>query len=103
MYNTLQINNILPKVILNIIVEYASEYIFIDFVKKKKKKINWGNLSYNKNAIHILEKNLDKVDWRELSGNEGAIHILEKNLDKVDWRELSGNEGAIHILEKKYK
>ena len=32
-------------------------------------KIDWGALSYNPNAIHILEKNLDKVHWGQLSMN----------------------------------
>ena len=64
------------------------------------KSWNWGYLSMNPNAIHILEKNLDKVDWSYLSKNPNAIHILEKNLEKVNWRELSSNPNAIHILEK---
>ena len=34
---------------------------------------------------------MDKVDWKELSYNPNAIHILEKNLDKVDWEDLSSN------------
>ena len=47
-------------------------------------KLNIRYLSYNPNAIHILEKNLNKVDWEILTRNPNAIHILEKNLDKVD-------------------
>ena len=62
-------------------------------------KVDWRGLSYNQNAIHILQQNLDKVDWYWLSRNPNAIHILEKNLEKVDWRGLSGNPNAIHILE----
>ena len=57
MYEKLQTTkNILPKILLNIIAEYASEYIFIDFVKKNLDKVDWRWLSQNKNAIHILEK-----------------------------------------------
>jgi hypothetical protein len=41
-----------------------------------------------------LEQNLDKVDWGYLSMNPNAIHILEQNLDKVDW--------GIFINESKY-
>jgi len=63
-------------------------------------KIDWGALSYNPNAIHILEKNLDKVNWCYLSENPNAIHLLEKNIDKIYWRELSGNPNAIHLLEQ---
>ena len=45
--------------------------------------LNWCWLSYNPNAIQILEKNLDKVHWGWLSMNPNAIQILENNLDKV--------------------
>jgi hypothetical protein len=65
-------------------------------------KVDWHELSYNPNAIHILEKNLDKVNWDWLSQNPNAIHILEKNIDKLDkvsWYWLSKNPNAIHILE----
>jgi hypothetical protein len=62
-------------------------------------KVNWFILSYNPNAIPILEKNIDKVDWRNLSYNPNAVHLLEKNLDKVDWWNLSYNPNAIHLLE----
>jgi hypothetical protein len=47
--------------------------------------VNWNILSWNPNAIHILEQNLDKVNWVWLSINPNAIHILEQNLDKIDW------------------
>jgi len=63
-------------------------------------KVFWICLSYNPNAIHILEKNLDKVCWGHLYSNPNAIHLLEKNLDKVDWKLLSRNPNAIHLLEK---
>jgi hypothetical protein len=38
--------------------------------------VDWYELSYNKNAIHILENNLDKVDWKMLSYNPNAIHLI---------------------------
>ena len=64
------------------------------------KIISWMILSYNINAISMLEKNLDKVYWEQLSRNVNAISILEKNLDKVYWDQLSCNINAISILEK---
>ena len=67
-------------------------------LNKKKFKI-YSLLSYNENAICIIEKNLNKVNWYGLSSNPNAIHILEKNLDKVFWDELSFNPNAISILE----
>ena len=46
-------------------------------------KINWGILSSNPNAIHLLEQNQDKIDWFMLSSNPNAIHLLEKNIYKI--------------------
>ena len=54
-------------------------------------QLNWSSLSFNPNAIQLLEQNLDKVCWRPLSSNPNAIHILEQNLDKVHWGWLSKN------------
>ena len=62
--------------------------------------VDWGCLSRNPNAIHLLEKNLDKVNWSMLSQNPNAIHILEQHLDKVNWGTLSRNPNAIHLLSK---
>ena len=62
-------------------------------------KIDWGFLSANPNAIHLLEKNIDKISWIYLSQNPNAIHLLKKNMDKINWIHLSANPKAIHILE----
>ena len=50
-----------------------------------KDKIDWENLSRNRNAMHILEQIPNNIHWDRLSGNPNAMHILEQNLDKVDW------------------
>ena len=63
-------------------------------------KIDWDELSYNPNAIHLLEQNLDKVHWLWLSANPNAIHLLEQNLDKINWKGLSENPNASHLLEQ---
>jgi hypothetical protein len=63
-------------------------------------KLDWFHLSYNHNAIDLLEKNFDKINWYNLSFNPFAIHLLHKNLDKINWSNLSLNSGAIYILEK---
>ena len=63
-------------------------------------EIDWGFMSCNPNAIHLLEQNLDKVSWYVLSENPNAIHILEENLDKVNWSQLSQNPNAVPLLEK---
>jgi hypothetical protein len=59
--------------------------------------IGIGYLSYNPNAIHILEKNKNKINWKSLSINPNAIHMLEKNLDKINWDYLSLNPNAYYI------
>ena len=57
--------------------------------------LNWGVLSENSEAIHILEQNLDKIYWPLLSSNPKAIHLiseaLEKNPNKICWIMLSQN------------
>ena len=63
--------------------------------------IDWlQDVSFNVNAISILEGNVDKINWSNLSGNSNAIPMLEKNLDKIDWIRLSCNINAIYLLEK---
>ena len=65
-------------------------------------KLNWGVLSENSAAIHILEQNLDKIYWPLLSSNPKAIHLiseaLEKKPNKNDWCMLSKNQAANNIL-----
>jgi hypothetical protein len=46
--------------------------------KEVNDKISWWNLSFNLNAIHLLEKNPMKINWTGLSLNPNAIHLLEK-------------------------
>jgi len=67
---------------------------------KKKKNINWNNLSSNPFAIKLLEQNQDKIDWVFLSGNPAAIELLKENPDKIDWYYLSGNPASIELLKK---
>ena len=80
---------------------------------KLESKVDWSALSFNKNAIHILEKNLDKVNWYVIYQEIKMLYTflkkmkskvnwlygyqeikmlytsLEKNLDKVSWYFLS--------------
>jgi len=49
-------------------------------------------LSWNPNAIPILEKNLNRVNWERLSENPNAIHILEQHLYKVNWKNIWTNQ-----------
>jgi hypothetical protein len=72
----------------------------IHLLEQNQDKIDWYYLSSNPNAIHLLEQNQDKIDWYELTKNPNAIHLLEQNQDKIDWDELSTNPNAIHLLEQ---
>ena len=47
-------------------------------------KLNWSELSRNKNAIDLLKDNQDKIDWSILSKNKNAISLLKNNIDKIN-------------------
>lgn len=63
-------------------------------------------LSYNTDAVFIIENYLNKLNndaWAGLSSNINAISIIENNIDKLNeecWRNLSSNENAISIIKK---
>ena len=61
------------------------------------KKLDWHSLSFNPNAIEILEKNEDKIDWHVLSSNPGAIKLIEANQNKIIWDLLSGNPSIFEL------
>ena len=47
-------------------------------------KVDWWFLSYNQNAIHILEENMGKISWFWLSNNPNAILLLARlNTEKM--------------------
>ena len=54
-------------------------------------KIDWGELSDNQNAIHLLEANLDGTSWYLLSRNPKAINILKNHQDNINWEMLLSN------------
>ena len=39
----------------------------------------------------LKTKNLDKIDWSSLSFNKNAIKLLEQNQNKINWNNLSNN------------
>ena len=43
-------------------------------------KIDWGFLSINTNAVHLLEQNQDKIDWCYLSANKNAIRAFKSEV-----------------------
>ena len=62
--------------------------------------IDWDYLSENPNALHILEANPEKINWDWLSENPNVMHILEANPEKIDWDCLSINPNIFEIDTK---
>ena len=54
-------------------------------------KIDWNYLSFNENAIKLLENHQDKINWKYLSLNDNAIKLLSNNKNKINWKNLSSN------------
>jgi hypothetical protein len=66
---------------------FATDYLRLHF-----EKIDFWGLSWNYNAVDIIEKNLHRdICWVGLSQNKNAIHLLEKNQHKINWTQLSTN------------
>lgn len=65
--------------------------------------LDWSWLSTLRKVIPLLQENQDKVDWDSLSYNPNAVPILEEMLEDnekyINWHGLSQNENAIHILK----
>ena len=59
-----------PEELINIISEYSEEFNLLEWIPLEK--LDWSELSKNKNAIHLLEKYPEYVDWDKLSKNENA-------------------------------
>ena len=49
-------------------------------------------LSYNPNAIDLLERNIERIHWPWCSENPNALSFLEKHTDKIDLYYLSNNK-----------
>ena len=76
----------------------SPRYRLKQFAVEHADEFDWGILSANPNAIHLLEQNLDRVNWGYLSRNPNAIHLLEQNPDNVDWDDrLSTNPSIFEI------
>lgn len=70
----------------------------VDIIKNlDPDKIDFSELSRNRNAIGILNKNIDKIDWDVISANPMAIGILNENLDKINWEMASDNYNIMYI------
>jgi hypothetical protein len=72
----------------------------VPFLEKHPELIDWGHLSRNPCAIHLLKNNMDKISWEKLSANPNAIELIEGNLDKVVFSDLCMNHNAVHIIKK---
>ena len=88
---------ILPDVLSNIVATFAAEYRLLPWVELHLDKLSWKNLSWNPNAIGLLNNNLDKIEWSGLSNNPNAIELLKNNLKKINWSELSHNKSIFEL------
>jgi len=50
-------------------------------------RVNWDTLSYNPNAIHLLEQNQDKINWYAIFANP-AIFVYDYAAMRENYREL---------------
>ena len=80
--------------------------------------INWGALSRNSNAIHLLLKYPDNIVWTEIAKNRNAMHLIETRAEECKvlpngtkvkwgdvwdasmWNTISSHPNALNILEK---
>ena len=96
-------SSVLPLEVIRLIASYIVEpkMKLLDWIPLDK--IYWYFLSYNPNAIHLLEKNMDKVDWLYLLKNPNAIHLIEQDINMIELTGLSENPNAIHLIEQNIK
>lgn len=106
--------NILPKVLWNIIAEYATEYSLLNWIPNSQFNQydlrNQPNLHYwkhyndeNEKPSYINSETVvepDKINWFMTCQDPTKITFIEENFDQVNWSGLSRNENAIHILEQ---
>lgn len=82
----------------------------IHFLMKHKKSIDYKNLSSNQNIFFdkdvqdILSQNLNKVDWWELSMNKNAVSFLKKYPKKIIWQAACLNKSSemLNWIEELY-
>ena len=66
------------------------------------------NLSYNHHDMSDIYKLRDwiyinNINWNSLSYNPNAIHLLQQNMDKINWDYLSANPKCYSYIRKKFK
>uniref|UniRef100_A0A6C0L8U0 Uncharacterized protein n=1 Tax=viral metagenome TaxID=1070528 RepID=A0A6C0L8U0_9ZZZZ len=100
------------------IYENILKYELRDWISLEKLDMN--SLSYNPDAIDLLDKYPDKIDWQEIASNpnnEGSVRLIRKYIfgnnqkssksnskykkfaNDIDWAVLSSNPYAIDLLE----
>jgi hypothetical protein len=97
----------------------------VEYLENHEHLINNLTITYNINAIHIIEKRIQYTKYNCVIGNKNAVNFLRNNrqyihygnicivdhgiefideliknneLDKIDWDFLSRNPAAMHIL-----
>jgi hypothetical protein len=58
----------------NMTTTFQLKYPFSEHIDK----LNWGWLSRNPNAIHLLEQNVDKVNWHIVFQSKCTSYLRKK-------------------------
>lgn len=65
--------------------------------------VNWGDMSQNPAAIHLLLKNLDKIDWESFSMNPTAGSWLQEHPEKIYHSSIWSNPAVLdYLMEQKW-
>jgi hypothetical protein len=73
-------------------ISFSTNPFAADYLRIHPEKIDFWGLSWNYNAVDIIEKKLHReISWVGLSQNKNAIHLLEKNKHNINWAQLSTN------------
>jgi hypothetical protein len=80
----------------------ATYYIEKLLISDPYHDLDWGLLSANPAAIHILERYPEKIDFSGISMNSAAMHIIKKFPEKIEWGLLNHNDSpeAIKMLKE---
>ena len=81
------------------------ENLYLDMLSYNKNAVDFhckSKLKFDKNIFDYLE-NPDKINWYYLSFNKNAIKILEENPDKINWKRFSENSSIFELDYEKMR
>jgi hypothetical protein len=82
---------------------YGVQSLWLDGNQSLRKHI-WSALSGNNYAVQFLEKHKEYIDWNQLCYNTNAIHLLEEQIlihpDSCSWELIKMNPNAGSLVTK---